>query len=934
MNVLLFLSGRCRYVVLAGLLLPASLRGQAPALYDLTCEYRRNPLGVDAPAPRLSWKLASARRGARQQAYQIRVADDPRLLARGRGNVWDSGKRVSRQSLQVPYAGQPLRAAQVYYWSVRVWDETGRASAWSAPAHWQMGLLVPGDWGSAQWLGLHQLDSAQRLVPGRHVTHDWARRRPGGPVPAPPLPQFRRRVTSTRPVRRVTAFVASPGHFELFVNGRKVGDQFLDPGWTDFRQYGLYATLDLTPHWTPGTNTLGLMLGNGFYHIPDERYRKLVARHGYPCFIAQLRITYEDGTTEQVVSDASWKGTASPIVFSSIFGGEDYDATKEEPRWQQPDFDDRHWQTPLIVPGVPQLRAQETEPLRIMDTLRVVSVKRLWPQVWVYDLGQNFSGIPRIRVRGATGQTLTLRPAELLTDSGSVTQQAVGTPVLFRYSLRGDGTAEPWQPQFTYYGFRYVQVEGAVPAGQPNPDRLPVVELLEGLHTRNAARTVGSFSCSNPLFNDIHRLIDWSVRSNLASVLTDCPHREKLGWLEVAHLMGGSIQYSYDVAAFFTKVVRDMQAAQLPNGLVPDIAPEFVEFEGGFRDSPEWGSAAIILPWYLYQWYGDHRLLAESYPMMTRYAAYLRGRSRDGLLTHGLGDWFDLGPNAPGESQLTPRGLTATGIYYYDLTILSQVATLLNKPDEARQFAGEAARVRATFQATFRDPLTGRYGTGSQTAQAMALYLNLADSAQRPQVLAHLLADIRERNYALTAGDIGFRYLLRALEDAGASEVIYQMNRRSDVPGYGYQLARGATALTESWPALRFVSNNHCMLGHLTEWFYSGLAGIRQAPGSVGYETLRIEPQFVGDLTQVTARFESPYGPIESAWERTDSLTTVRITIPANASATLRLPPTRRVLEQNRPAERAAGVYGVVQSATATEIRLGAGRYVFSFAGE
>lgn len=906
---------------------------QALDFRQLTCEYRRNPLGVEAAAPRLSWQLVSDRRGVRQTAYQILVADRPETLNRNQGNVWDSGKRVGNQSIQVPYAGSTLLPAAVYYWKVRVWDEAGRVSDWSPVAHWQMGLLRPTDWGTARWMALERLDSAQRIVPGLHVTRPWEQQRPpGSGLAARALPQFRRPVVTRKPVRRVTAFVASPGHFELFLNGRKVGDHFLDPGWTDYRKLGLYVTLDLTPGWTTGPNVLGLMLGNGFYHVPDERYHKLVTRYGNPCFLAQIRIDYQDGTTEQIGSDASWKAARSPITFSSIYGGEDYDASREQPGWQSDGFDDRQWRVPVVVPGLPALRAQFAEPLKITDTLRVVSVNHPRPGVWVYDLGQNFSGIPRLRVRGTAGQTLTLRPAELLDDSSLVTQQAVGTPVFFKYTLRG-GAAESWQPQFTYYGFRYVQVEGAVPAGEPNPEGLPVVELLEGLHTRNAARQVGTFTCSNALFNDIHDLIDWSVRSNLASVLTDCPHREKLGWLEVAHLMGGSMQYSYDLAAFFTKTVQDMQAAQLPNGLVPDIAPELVEFEGGFRDSPEWGSAAVILPWYLYQWYGDRRLLAESYPMMTRYVGYLESRSRGHLLSHGLGDWFDLGPKPPGESQLTPRGLTASAIYFYDLTILAQVARLLGKPDDAQRFARQAEGVRQAFNTAFFNPLTGQYGTGSQTAQAMVLYLNLAAPTQRPTVMGQLLADIRQRNYALTTGDIGFRYLIRTLEGVGASDVVYAMNRRDDVPGYGYQLARGATALTESWQAHRFVSNNHCMLGHLTEWFYSGLAGIRADSGAVAYQAIRIAPQPVGDVTAAQARFDSPYGPIESQWQQTDSTFSLRVTIPPNTTATVRLPLSRptAVYESGRPAARAPGVRQKPDLVDGRQWRVGSGSYTFTY---
>jgi len=433
-------------------------------------------------------------------------------------------------------------------------------------------------------------------------------------------------------------------------------------------------------------------------------------------------------------------------------------------------------------------------------------------------------------------------------------------------------------------------LKGAVPQGVPNPKNLPVVTNMQGLHTRNAAPQSGTFVCSNELFNKIFHLINWSIRSNMASVLTDCPHREKLGWLEQAHLMGSSIQYNYNINRMCNKIVDDMRAAQLPNGLVPDIAPEIVVFAGGFRDSPEWGSAYVILPWYLYQWYGDQRPLHDNYEGMKRHVAYLTSTADNHIVSHGLGDWYDLGPNPPGESQLTSKGVTATAIYYYDVNIMRQVAKLLGKPDDEAYFTHLAAEIKDAFNHHFFNDDTKQYDRSSQAANAMAIYMGLVESKNRKAVFNNILKDLESRNYSLTPGDVGFRYLLRVLESEGASETIFTINNRDDVPGYGFQLAKGATALTESWAALRYVSNNHCMLGHLMEWMYSGLAGIRQAEKSVAFRNMVIRPEPVGDITTATATYQSPYGKIVSDWKKDGDIFCLNVEIPANTTAIVYFP--------------------------------------------
>ncbi len=896
--------------------------GQKPSdqlqVTHLTCEQNDVPLGIETLSPALGWQIATADRGVLQKAYRILVADSPERLAAGEGNCWDTEKTKSDNSLQVFYAGVALHPATTYYWKVKVWDNHGNESAWSEPATWKMGLPSVEDWKGAQWIAMQELPADKKVVPGISGR---------GPNTLGDmkdiLPMFRREFKVEKPLKQATAFISGLGHFEMSLNGRKVGDHFLDPGWTAYEQYAQYVTFDITSYLQQGANACGIMLGNGFYHTPRERYLKCTVSHGYPKAKCTILLEYTDGSTAEVITDESWLADASPVTFTSIYGGENRDARLEQPGWDKPGFDDSRWQRPPVVTG-PPLRSQTATPLKVMETIAPQRIFQTKKGQWVYDLGQNASGIISLSVKAAKGQTVKVWPGELIDDDSIITQRASGGPFWFEYTAAGRGV-ETWQPKFTYYGFRYLMLEGAVPDGKPNPGNLPVVTAVAGLHTRNAAQQAGYFTCSNDLFNRIFHLIDWSVRSNMASVLTDCPHREKLGWLEVAHLMGNSIRYNYNINRMYNKVIEDMQAAQLPNGMIPDIAPEIVIFGGGFRDSPEWGSAYVILPWYLYQWYGDKRPMQAQYDGMKRYVAYLSSTATGHIVSHGLGDWFDLGPNPPGESQLTSKGVTATAIYYYDVCIMQQAAGLLGKKDDEAYFGKLAGEIKDAFNRKYFNADTKQYDRGSQAANAMAIYMGLVETEHRQAVFNNIIADLQNRNYSLTPGDIGFRYLLRVLESEGASETIFTVNNRDDVPGYGFQLAKGATALTESWAALRFVSNNHCMLGHLMEWFYSGLGGIRQAEGSTAFRDIVIRPEPVGDITSASTSYDSPYGKIATDWKRDDRHFYLDVEIPANTTAQVCFPSGewKSITESGKKFKTKTGAQGRKTT------KIGSGKYRF-----
>ncbi len=855
----------------------------------LQIENRANPLGVDNIKPRFSWQLESNQKNVLQTAFQILVSDDENLLQKNIGNVWDSKKVLANTSIQVAYKSKQLLATKKYFWKVKVWDNKGNVAE-SAVAYFQMGLLKEADWTNAKWIGYDEPVDSLRIFPLVHQSgkRSWGPRRNI-------LPMMRKEFEVRKTIKSATAYICGLGHFEMYMNGNKIGDHFLDPGWTNYAKHAQYVTFDISKELQQGKNAVGVILGNGFYYIPGQRYRKMTGAYGHPKMIMRTVIEYTDGTLENIISDESWQTFSSPIIFSSIFGGEDYDANLEQEGWSDPGFlrDGKDWFDVIITNGPEQLESQIQEPLKVMQRLTVLSKKELKNDVTVHDLGQNFSGIPSITVNGSKGDTIRIYCAELLNADGTANQRASGSPSYFTYILKG-GIEENWQPQFSYTGFRYMLVQ-CIPKYSGKP--LPVVKNIEGLHIRNAAPTIGSFTSSNELFNKTNTLIDWAIKSNTVSVFTDCPHREKLGWLEQTHLMGASVQYNYDIASLNRKVIKDMMNAQYTDGKIPEIAPEFTVFTPPFDESPEWGSAAIILPWYNYKWYGDKQSLIEAYPMMQRYISYLLTKDSSFILKHGLGDWFDIGPKKSGFAQMTKIGVTGTATLYYDVTILIEIAKLMNNSADVQRYTLLAASIKKAFNTAFFDKQKLQYDSASQTANAMALYMGLAEPKNKKAVTDALVKDIQSRNNALTAGDIGYRYVLRALEDAGRSDIIFDMNSRDDVPGYGFQLKHGATALTESWQAYESVSNNHFMLGHLQEWFYAGLAGIKQTNNSVAYKNIEIRPQPVGDVTAAKVTFISPYGQIVSDWKIINGVFELTVTVPVNTTANVYLSGSNKVIK-------------------------------------
>ncbi|PTY07494.1 alpha-L-rhamnosidase [Opitutaceae bacterium EW11] len=872
----------------------------------LRCEYGFDPLGIDLAHPRLSWELTSNERGQRQTAWQVLVASSPEVLAQDRGDLWDSGRVESGETAQIPYAGQPLRSSQQVFWKLRAWDVHGETTPWTPAATWTMGVLSPEDW-RAEWIVAPWTSEALRL---------------------------RQEFDVGAGLKRALLHISGLGQYEVAFNGAKAGDDLLSPGWTNYDRTTLYDTRDATALVREGRNAIGVELGNGMYNVVRRnRFAKFTGSFGPLRVIAQLELEYADGKTVFVTTDETWRVARGPITYNSIYGGEDFDARLDERGWTKAGFDDRSWTRAVKWVRPPQtLRGYHAaaEPLRAIETIKPVAATRLKSGALLYDFGQNASFMPRLRVTGPAGSTVRLTPGEVAKEDGTIERGTMGGAhrgsAWWQYTKGTDGE-ETWFPKFYYVGSRYLQVDlqPAAPGGA-----MPEIAELEDVVVHSSAEPLGDFATSNPLLNRIRDLVRWAQRSNMVSILTDCPHREKLGWIEQYHLNGPSIRYEFDVARIFTKGLHDMAEAQTEDGLIPNIAPEYTQFKGAFRGAAEWGAAFILVPWQQYQFTGDTGLLAEHYPAMKRYFAYLESRAKNDILSDGLGDWYDYLMEKNGRAGLTPPPITATAYYFRDAEILSKIATILGKTDDARDYEQRAARIRHRYNREFFHPETGGYGTESQCSLALPLALGLVEPGRREAALELLVKDVEKRGYA-TAGDIGFRSLLRALADGGRSDVIYRMINQDEKPGYGYQIKHGATALTESWNASLGASHNHFMLGQVIEWFYHDLAGIQPDPAGPGFAKIVIAPQPVGDLAWVQASYHSIRGPISTRWERDGKTFVLDVSIPANTGATVVVPADEGtpILEGGLPAEKRPGVILVARQSGRATFRIGSGTYRF-----
>jgi len=907
-----------------------------------TCEYLRNPLGIDVAKPRLSWAFAYSGRGGTQTAYQVLVASSEELLKADKGDLWDTRKVESDQSAFVEYAGKRLTSEMRCYWKVRVWDQNGKPSDWSENAFWTMGLLNEGDW-KGKWIANRvKLDPDETFPLGMKGRTEESSSRITQKIPSPLL---RKEFDAAKPIKRATAYISGLGFYELRLNGQKVGDSVLDPAYTRYDKRALYVTHDVTALVRQGENAVGVMLGNGWYncHTRDSWDFDHAPWRNPPRMLFQMRVEYTDGSSDLIVSDGLWKTATGPITFDSIRNGEEYDARLEKPGWDAAGYSESagaasehpepvegrseassEWKPAEIVDGPGgKLVAEKIPPVKVIETAKPVKMTEPKPGVFVFDMGRNISGWCKLKVAGPVGTTVTIRYDERLHADGTLNQQNAahmfsGDFQKDKYTLKGVG-AETWEPRFVYNGFQYAQVEGF--PGRPTLDSLQ----LRIVHT--AFDDNGSFECSNGLINQLQTLTRRSYVSNFVGYPTDCPHREKNGWTGDAQLASETGLYNFNPAASYTRWIDDFDDCQREDGNLPGIVPTGTwGYEWG--NGPAWDSAYLLIPWYVYLYRGDTRLLKNHYEGFKRYVDYVTSRSPEHIANFGLGDWCPPEGGAGGHK--TPAGLTSTAYYCVDARIVSEVAKMLGKDADARKYADLAEEIRKAFIAKYYHPETGTFEGDEQCGMATGLYQNLLPKEEKSKVLAALVADVEnKRNGHVWAGILGTKYLLHALTDNGRADVAYKVVTQKTWPSWGYWIEQGATSLWEDWRG--GASRNHIMFGDISAWFYEALAGINPDPANPGFKHIIIRPRIVGDLKWVKAEHKTMYGMVRSSWKREDSQLTLHIEVPGNTTADVWVPAAHadEVTESGGPAHKAEGVRFLRMDSGCAVFEVESGAYEF-----
>lgn len=856
---------------------------------DLEVNMLSNPAGIDPAEIKFGWKLESSGFNVMQEAYRILVSENENF---SEALLWDSGKVQSDKSQHVVYKGPALSHEKDYYWKVEVWANQGSSDN-SKTSHF---FTAPSTENlEAKWIGAITREESN-LPEGRKMhTPTFKKAKRDSIVAAVDSLAYRsimlrREFKANKEIKSAKIYVSGLGHYKLSINGKNIGDSEFAPLWTDYDKTVYYNIYDVTGQFQNGKNALGVLLGNGMYNVIGDRYSKFFVSFGPPTLYLQLRITYKDGSQEMITSDENWKYSKSPITFNTLFGGEDYDARMEQPGWDKPGFNEASWKN-VIIQNAPkgQLKPQTAPEIKISRDYEVQEVNKIDDTTYVFNMGQNLSGFPKIKARGKKGDKIRIWVGEKLQDDGTIAQGGSGKPYYYEYTFKGDGIEE-WRPYFSYYGYQYVQIEGA--GYKETAKDEPVVLDLTSLFVHNSANEGGSFESSNEIFNQAHQLINAAIKSNFHSVFTDCPHREKLGWLEETHLNGPGLFYNYHLEGFIPKVMQDIADAQRENGLIPNIAPEYIVFGGDFTDSPEWGLAGIVLPWMYYEYYGDDKLIEEYYPVMKRYVEYLSSTAEDYIVSHGLGDWYDYGEHAAGYSKNSPIALSATSHYFYGAKLLTKAAKKLNKTADLEKYERLTNNIREAFNKEFYHPEKGHYGTGSQFSNAVPIFMEIVRPEEKEIVMKSLLDTIKANGFKLTTGDVGNRYLYQTLAQNDQNEVMYKMQNHYDIPGYGFQIKFGLTTLTEQWDPRNGNSLNHFMMGQIEEWFYKSLAGIVADEDHPGFKHFFLQPELVGDMDFVKASYESIFGKIVSEWQRNEEELSFYFEIPANTTATIKLPVT------------------------------------------
>jgi len=875
------------------------------------CENRPDPIGLDVLIPRLSWQLQSSHRNVRQTAYEIKVGTE--TLLKNKNLIWSTGQVASEQSVYVPYNGPALQSGKKYYWQVRVWDNRGNTSPWSAPAFWHMGLLQPGDW-KAEW-----------IIPGFPET------------PGRPSPLMRKQFTLKKKIRAATLYATAHGLYEAHINGQRVGNDYFTPGWTSYNKRLQYQTYDVSALLKEGQNALGVLLGNGWY-------RGYLASKGKNNFygtdialLLQLNITYSDGSTEIIGSDTSWKSSTGAIRSAELLHGECHDARAEKQGWTTAGYNDAQWAGVVVKPfSKTVLIATYNEPVRKHETFRPARIFQTPKGEQVLDFGQNLVGWVQMKVKGKPGDQIVLSFAEVLDKAGNFyTDNLRAARNRDTFILKGNGE-EILEPHFTCHGFRYLRTEGF--PGEATADNFTAVALYSDMAPN------GRFECSNPLINQLQHNIQWGQKGNFFDVPTDCPQRdERLGWTGDAQVFSRTAIFNRHAHNFFVKWLKDLSADQLPDGSVPWVIPYITFGDPVERGATGWADAATVIPWNLYLLYGDERVLAEQYASMKAWVDFMQNRSQNDLWNTGphFGDWLFYSVNNDnwGVSAITDKYLVAQCYWAHSTQLLIHAAGILGKNEDVATYSALLQRIKTAFLKEYVTP-GGRLASNTQTAYVLALQFDMLPDSLRPQAAARLVDNIKVYKNRLTTGFLGTPELCHVLTRFGYTDVAYTLLLQERSPSWLYPVKQGATTIWERWEGIRpdgsFAdpttnSFNHYANGAIGDWMYRVIAGIETDEKKAGYKEIIIRPRPGGGLTHASASLQTYYGQIRSDWKMEAGAFTLEVHIPANTSATIYIPAENAdaILENGTTLASAPDVQVTGVENGRVILKTGSGRYRF-----
>jgi alpha-L-rhamnosidase len=897
-------------LLLSGLVLLTAIATAQLTIDHLQCENLVNPLGLDLQHPRFSWQLNSDKRNVRQTAYEIIAGEAPAL-----NNIavtWRSGKIASSQSVHIPYNGTALQAGKRYYWKVRVWDQEGKASAWSQPAWWETGLLQPANW-KAKW-----------ITPG-YVEDSIMR----------PSPLFRKQFAIRKKIKSARLYITSQGLYRAFINDKMVGDSYLTPGWTSYKHRLQYQTYDVTSQLSQGNNAIGVMLGSGWF----RGYLAWANNHDYYgktlALLAQVVITYADGQTETLLTDESWRSATGAIRYSEIYNGEINDARLDKTGWLTAGYDDKDWSS-VATPTISKDNIITTynEPVKKHETFKPIKIFRTPQGDLVADFGQNLVGLVTVKVSGKAGDSVYIQHAEILDKQGNFyTENLRDAKQENIYVLKGNGE-ESFEPVFTFQGFRYIRVKGF--PGELKPEHLTATALYSDMPL------TGSFSTSHPLINQLQHNIEWGQKGNFLDVPTDCPQRdERLGWTGDAQVFARTASFNRQVYNFFAKWMADLAADQLKDGRVPAVIPDVLR--GDAAGSAGWSDAATIIPWQLYLAYGDTAILRQQYVSMKAWVDFMQQASKDYLwnTTWHFGDWLFYRPNDDndGRSAITDKHLIAQCFFANSLQMLINAARVLGKEEDQKTYTPVLEKVKQAFLKEYLTP-NGRLVSSSQTAYVLALHFDMLPDNLRAQAANRLVQNIKDYGYHLTTGFLGTPYLCHVLTRFGHNDIAYRLLLQESYPSWLYPVKMGATTIWERWDGQKpdgsfqtptMNSFNHYAYGAIGDWMYRVAAGIDTDTAGPGYRHIRIKPYPHHGLTEVNARLQTAYGAVSSHWTVQDNYLILEVEIPVNTSAAIYIPATNgtAITEGNIPLDQVKELTVAGQEGGYVVVQAGSGKYRF-----